>query len=690
VPIAPGTPAVNPPTPGDPRSLSDTPSSTENFDVVINGVGYMIWRDRDNNPPAHMFSWEGIDYSYSPVFIDRTSVQGDLGDDTQAFYMTFVQRDWSGGEGQKFFRQQDGRDSTYYSGDSIQPTIEPGSVTIGPKLVSAAGMVGTVRGWGSQVYYNADFDNVNLAAGILRLYGTNTSVAGIVPTAEISADLGVTWTTVPKSGAIATTGIYDMLSADDGNVYWLANQNRISKMPASGLFIGGTTVTVTNWTSMSVTALCMSFYQGSMYVGTVDGKFGLTDSTGAFTSIRDFGGGQVVTMTIGAGGLFILYSANNGDVVVYRYDGSAVTELARLPKGWQIGTSGVGVAAVHSMAFLDGVLYVAGSVQAKDGVSAVGAGGVALDAAIVGALWYWAAGNTGIIWRASVGSATSSGRPRNPITIAHGGRIVWHDYGSQKLMMYDPATGGVASIATGSPYVGNWMSYDIGNAGIIGNEYHPVGSVSASNNVIADFQITYPFLDNACASVGWVTSSNFDFNSSLQKYFRTVTIDGNKTRVGDNVGTFDLYYKLDGVSTNTSTYTLIQANATPGTPYNINQTGKSISIMVVLNRGTGTTFTVGPELTRIAVKGVPILPGYRKRLYALALVNRSYLKDGLLTDPATPAAKRKSLESALASNTPVTVSDNTGTMTMVFITDETKIRELSEDEYIAFVAMREV
>jgi hypothetical protein len=91
---------------------------------------------------------------------------------------------------------------------------------------------------------------------------------------------------------------------------------------------------------------------------------------------------------------------------------------------------------------------------------------------------------------------------------------------------------------------------------------------------------------------------------------------------------------------------------------------------------------------------VPIQKGYRKREYQIAMFNeqpRMTTREDVPSETRTPAELRKALETLIAANTPISVSDSAmGSVTCVFIPEECKIREVEPNEYIAYASLREV
>jgi hypothetical protein len=412
------------------------------------------------------------------------------------------------------------------------------------------------------------------------------------------------------------------------------------------------------------------------------------------------------------------------------------------------------------------------------------------------ALWFYASGNSGIIWESETTSEHWASGGGSACQAIRGGQIAFVDKLANRLMVYDPATGGVAPIASISKLANESMtvkclstisdkttttlsldtstlqgksvqvgttlsSPDSAEKIVVDKVLTQAASGTASVQVIRGWAGTSPStltfqnghtltitqaqppvynlvydpnaetlnliyskdqdgngpftsgvagyafggIDNvqsyyslrgAVAPKGVVASSNFDFNSSLQKYFRSVAIDGDAlhtSRSDEVAGTFDIYVKVDGVTNTTVGATLIQANATPGTFYNINLTGQSICVIVQLNPGatsSASPYSFGPILRRVSVKGVPIMPGYRRRHYSLALYDDLELKDGG-REQNTPAQLRKALEALITSNTPVAVYDTSmSNVSMVFVPEECKVREIRPNEYTAYVSLREV
>lgn len=792
-----GTPALNPPPPGDPASLATTPQSVDRYDVVIGGTGFMLYRGEDDSPPDRVYKTEPVDSTYTPTFIDRTNVSGDLGDNVQDFFMTFVQRDWSSGIGQKYFRQQPDREASFYEGKNIQPTLVPGAVICGLTETTQALTGGAAKAM-NMVFVKAVKAGSNSKQDILIKAECDSVSASLF----FSLDGGATWNSYPITAWNNPKDLADVVAGDDNNVYWLeASTDGASLIRTHTALLGSSpgTITITSWTTLTPGGRCIEYFNGSVYVGCSDGTLRTFTSSGAAgTTIKDFGGGTIVDILVGGGKIWILYLSTRGRYKLYTYDGQSVSEVAQLPTGWKLGFAAEGQqtiinnsvtpsyslnsSTINCLAYSDGVLYVSGMTPARDpGMSN------AEQYPYRTSLWFYASGNSGLVFESETCSEHFSRGGGSACCVVRGGKIVFADLLSSRLLIYDPSTGGVAPIAsvsqvgsvamtavlnatisntTGSTMAftaaGDATSLHIGavitsrvtgekallsnrdasatftlirgwagttasaSSWVNGNTVDFVCAQPPAHSIVYDpsaetinliwgnndngFNASYPSyqipgmnnrqtyfqLRPKVAAAGFICSSNFDFNSSLQKYFRTVTIDGDlkqTSRSDEQAGTFDIYVSLDGLTNTTVGATLVQANATPGTAYPINATGHSICVIVQLNPAATDAshpVSVGPVLRRIAVRGVPILPGYRKRNFELALFNELTLKDGG-QEQNTPAQLAALLETMIQSNTPVSVSDNRMTNTsMVFNADECKFREMRPNEWVAYISMREV
>ena len=88
----------------------------------------MLYEPLEPNIPYRTHKAE---YGYTPTFVERQNVTGNYGDNEQDFYLTVIQKNWSGGAGKKFFRTNDPEASNmYYSAGTMDPST-PGQLTVG-------------------------------------------------------------------------------------------------------------------------------------------------------------------------------------------------------------------------------------------------------------------------------------------------------------------------------------------------------------------------------------------------------------------------------------------------------------------------------------------------------------------------------------------------------------------------------
>jgi hypothetical protein len=207
----------------------------------------------------------------------------------------------------------------------------------------------------------------------------------------------------------------------------------------------------------------MCFWGGNIYVGDWAGRLRqvANGTSGLQTIIKDFGAGIIVDLLPTPRGIYILYVTVAGEYKLFLYDGTASTqEVARLPRGWKVhyavegqtdtvpGFSGCKPRSQQCMCWLDGVLYLTGMLPARDYQQANG-----LQTPYRTALWYYASGNSGIVWAAETSTyhAWDSGGSGG-ISVVGNGLVAFPDTMNHRLMAYDPGTAGVVPLATLNQY----------------------------------------------------------------------------------------------------------------------------------------------------------------------------------------------------------------------------------------------
>lgn len=691
-------PALNPPVAGDPLNLAEVAAPGQRYDIVIDGVGYMLWAQDDDSLPSRIYQIVPETLTYSQQFIERTNVSGDFGDNQQDFFMTYTMRDWSGGEGQKFFRQQTDKDRTYWDGATVRPTEEPGQVVVGPKEESLNSPTGLSSDRALNLCFVKNTTDTATSDAIVAV--TLPAATSTTVSTYYSTDGGSNWTSMCGTSKPTTCGdVADIIAGDDRNIYML-----VKNFNSGHSKIFSCVTAASSWTAH--TALSLSFhgiewYNNALYgiagnatLYTIDVSGGGSDGTA--TSIKDLGGGQIVDMLAAGGVLYLLYCSSQGDYRLMQYDGTDVVEIARLSKGWKMPkpcegseSSGSGTLPrrIRCMAYQDGIIYISGSIPSNDALISQGN-----TYTYRGALWFFDGGDSGLLWQSN-SMLQAQQRAGGAVTVIDGGIVVFADHVAERLMAYDPRTGGVFSLSTitsvlsGSSIPPLWrLEYDPGNHVLLGVWEKDFDRTSDPYYTsITDLKINRWKLRSNAAASGSISTSLFDFDSSLPKYFSGVTINGIlQPYSGDSsAGTFDIYYQLDGID---GSYTLLKSGATPGTEYRIDQKGYALSIKVVLNNNS----VYGPALTRVAVRAAPIQQIFRQRAYVLALLDDVPRLDGS-EETLTPTQQRKALETSLTKQTPINVSDESMTnVAMVFDANNTEIRMIRKNEYIAFVSLREV
>jgi hypothetical protein len=352
------------------------------------------------------------------------------------------------------------------------------------------------------------------------------------------------------------------------------------------------------------------------------------------------------------------------------YDGIAPSRLATLPDSM----IGFDCEVVDGIAFMSGMVYGSDTAGNNSGIPVV---------------YYYANGNVGELWRdiQAGPSAPSVNGYRMPALGNLSGRLVWAvnpnavSQSSGLIREYDLASGAISVIAT------------VGRTGNPTASFSLPRITSTPTSILAAMDkgttggeklIFWPGSGTASA---YIISSLIDFDSNLTKTFRSI-----KVETQDAASGFDIYYGTDTLST----FTLLQASATSGTEYTLpaNTQGRAISIKVILN---------GTILQRYYVRAAPLLTSFKVRTYNLDLTctpnNPTLLQDGS-TQPLTGHEQAVNLITAIASTTPISITDRFGTYTAVLEPGQCNILELHSDsgggvpansgQFVATIVAREV
>lgn len=609
------------------------------YDVVINGQGYTFLRTLDGSYLTA--NRHRAEYTSTPTFVARQNVSNSYGDNSQDFFLTARNRDWSLGEQQKFFRQsQDGR---YWMGSNIDTSVA-GQVTLAQKA-SAVTFAASVR---ACVRERSTLNHV--AAGTTNLYRIDGYGA--------MTDLGA-------HGLGAAPARYGI--ANDGNNVYLSTT------------VAGT-VGVRRWngtaySTFSATASdALVFVNNTLYgfdlvnsrlqqydtAGVASTLFTWKDGTGAagilnVPRLHTYGGVVLISF---------IYAQESSELWVY--DGSGAKRLEVFPENF----------IASDMEVLYGVAYVAGSFVRSDVSSGNYMRPAVLfyDGSQIGKLWQANDYNT-----SNVADANLAIGPHPCLGISDG-RLIFTDETTGNFMSYDPARGGVSSIGTFTPNAGDSCAM-ASNARFLLHTRNQAGAYYLPSG-------SYP-------TSGYVISSLIDFDSSLSKQFRGVKVEFAAAATGDG-GSVDIAYQTESL---TGSWTTLKTGAVSGTEYTFsNVSGHSIAVKVTLNKGTS---TAGPTLKNMNVRAAPQLQSFEFRTFNLDLTStpehQTMLEDGSF-QPLSGFEQAVNLRAAIQSTSPISVTDKFGTYTMVAEPDNCRILELHSGgkdpskpgQYIATVTLRQV
>lgn len=464
--------ALNPGTPADQAWLAETPTTLiDNYDVVMgNGtttVGLMLYRAEEGAAPDKTYKTEPVDYEYAGTFVSRANVGSGFGDDQQDFWMTFTQKDWSGGMGHKYFSPNDpNRARSYWDCYSLNTTKVPGQAAIGGLYHNTSGFSPAANSTDQAMLYYVN--TVRSLKGYNCIVAVTSGATNSTVTVNYSVDGGITWTLQPTSSATKWHDITDAIVGDNGLMYFLESVNSTTNTLSTIHILDGpgtastiawdnsTNISGSNWLN------CIAYWTGGpsrIYGGTAKGQLisVTTGSTASGIVMKDFGGGTIIDILATVKGIYCLYFSTAGEYKIFLYDGVNTTEVARLPRGWRYHPvveqqldAGLQTAAYSSqnvMDYLDGVLYVAGLTPARD-VAQSDSGYRPLRQA----LWFYGSGNSGVIWESDYIQQSYLTVGGSGCLLVANGLVLFEDLISQKMMAYDPSSQGVTCY---SDLVGN-------------------------------------------------------------------------------------------------------------------------------------------------------------------------------------------------------------------------------------------
>jgi hypothetical protein len=563
-------------------------------------------------------------FGYTPIFVQRQNVEGDYGDNKQDFWLTFTQRDWSFGEQLRYARPND------QAGELNRRFWQGSNIDIRVsgqvsmrRAVSSLTFAAAVR---AMATISTDSSTDIWAAGTTNLYRVASD--GTI-TSESAHGLGA----APSRYGLAGDGAYIYLSTTSAGTVGVRRRSAAS----------------TYSTFSASGADSLAFLNNTLF-GYRSSSADLVrwNTSGTLSSLFTWKRAQgtahdVTTKLVPFGGKLMIVRLGASPVEIYEYDGTGTTKLAELPSNF------VGRDACQAL----GVVFVVGAL-------------VDTATAAYPAVYFYSNGLIDQLWR----STTAVNSPSGAIVNWDGG-VVFTDDSSDSFVYYSIATGGTHTL-------GGYT--EAGSDPLLAAT---VVSLLHTRNQTGG----YLFPASTAATTATVTSSLVDFDLSLNKRFKGVTVDFEAGADG-NGGTVDVSYRLNDL---TGSYTTIQTGITSGTEYAIDQTGRSISIRVTLNKGTS---TAGPVLKRVYLRGVAINPSFERSTYALLLGGRDGEAHNELRDksrqPKDGLEQALDLRAAAESAAPIPVLDEFGTRNVVIDAEGFQLRQYRREEYLAIVPTREV
>ena len=572
------------------------------YDVVINGKGYVLL---DSLEPSIPFRTHRAIYGQTQPFVERQNVSNSYGDNTQDFFPSIRQRDRSLGEQQKYFRaNQDGR---YWAGSNIDVTI-PGQVTLStqaPALTMAAAV-----NEGAREPSGTDVTNMIVVSSATNLYRIDS--VGTV------TDLGAHGLgAAPRRFGVASDGESTYLTTSAAGTVGVrrwsgAAFTTFSATPADSIAFLNNTLYGLNGTTNSLVRWDTAGVQTTLFTW----KSSIGNANGVLVSKIEPYGGKLL--------ILLQYGQDVGSEL-WIYDGTSPQRLEVFPPNFY----------AHDLEVLYGVAYVSGSFIRPASSTTV---------YMKPAIHFFDGSQLGKLWEANSygASAIAAGNltvgPHPAIGVSEG-RLIFTDETTGNVMAYNPALGGVSTIATVAT----------------GGTSTRIVTV-ATHIVLMRSSTTANYYPSATYNTsGYVISSLIDFDSSLAKIFRGVTIEFDAASDG-NGGSVDVAYQLNGLS---GSWTSLATGVTSGTEvlFPAGISAHSVSIKVTLNKGTS---TAGPVLRSLSVRGAPVMPIYPRGEYILDCTNTEeaprILRDGSY-HPLTGYSQVQNLITARNSLTPISITD---------------------------------
>lgn len=603
------------------------------FDIIIDGKGYVFWNALMQSLP---FRNQRAAYYYYPTFLERTNVSGNYGDDSQAFWLTATQSDWSEGAGRRYFRSADADlVRRYWQSDSVDPVTIPGQVTLCPDFSTTLAM--------SQNVYTAQAGG---ASGRIYLVGTTNAF----------------WIQQVIGGAYSTTGI-------GAHGVGAAPGPWATAYDGTNLFVSSTGVGtngvrkydgVSAWTTFSATGFdSLCFLNNTLY-GYVNSTSTLytIDTSGTATASFQWknadGSAQTTTAQLCAyGGKLLIARYANAITELWEYDGTGVAKLTDFPVDFY----------GFECKVVAGVVFISGLVNKLQNYTPT--------------IFYYSSGTLGQLWQATSSALTSLNQ--YPAMSAYGEGLCFTDETTGSVFQYDIGLGGVHSLGSFTP--STQQKVMAGSQALL---------ILAVNNTTPNY-----FPSTVQAGSGTLTTSLFDFDNSLTKTPRGIKVEFDSAIDGDG-GSVDIAYQYDSVD---GSFTTLQLGATSGVEYQLpTTTCHSIAVQVTLNLGSSllgpvlkrTFVRAAPLLSTFRRAEYDLdLTGVK------GIVNEApnpvQMRNGN-DHPLMGMDMALNLKTSMLKTTPISVTDRLGTYTAVFEhgPNVSEFDEVRPGEFIAHVTLREV
>lgn len=604
------------------------------YDIVINGVGYLLARQIIPNLP---FRTQRARYGYTPTFIERTNVSNGYGDNQQDFWLTVSQNDWSLGLGQKYYDGNDPEKSRkYWQGGAISTSV-PGQA-FGQYGQSTSAFASPVQGAAA----------IDCNLGSFFYTTTSTNLYQVDPSSG--------FTSLGAHGASAVCTAF----AFDGDFLYMSSGANVRKYNvntgsiASYSSTGAESLLYMNNTLYGVKGGVLSTYASS---GTATASFTFKDASG--TALNNY-----TSKLASLGGKVLVLRQSAGSDSLWEWDGTGMSMLASFPANFQ----------TQDFCVNQGIVFVLGIETSTTP-----------DQTNCAAVWFYENGNIGRTY-ITQRPTDSFFQNHNVFIAAFGDGFLFYDpfaeteLGAAAIMYYNIATGSVENLAIGGFQHGTQVA--VNNEGFMFVQI----STGTGKAIFGGGGLTSKHVTSA-----ELISSLYDFGSSLTKYIRGVTVNYD---AGVDGSSLDIYYQLNDVQN--GNWTLLQTDAQSAVEYEFpaGTIGNSIGIRLLLNNPNGATDGTTPTIKRLYVRAAPIQTQFRTGEYVLDFSGRDG-KTPVMRRDGRPEARTgpemlTQLVADITADTPFTITDRLGTFTGVAELDQLEIIELKPEEYWVHLIVRGV